>query len=499
MRITTTLLIGLLAATAGAATPPTPDSYWPPPATTRPSLKTDPPKGPFEPTWDSIKQNYKTPDWFKSAKFGIFIHWGLYSIPAYHNEWYSKHMYGAFAQWHTDHYGPPDIFGYKDFIPMFKAEKFDPNKWAEIFKSSGAKFVVPVAEHHDGFAMWDSDITPWCAGKLGPKRDLIGELATAVRNQGLIFGLSSHRMEHHTFMYPSPNVKSDQFDPRFKDFYGPPVPGNMNDGNASPEFQEDWLLRCEELVDKYHPQLVYFDNGVNTRAYDPIKLRFAAYYYNRANERHEQVSITTKEDAYLYGSIRDYEKVGARSPKTISPGYWLIDDPIGNTWGYTTDETFSSSATVLGKLIDTVSKGGALMLNVSPNGEGELVDPQPQRLAEIGQWLAVNGHAIYDTHPWTTYGEGPSMANQGNRRFAPGDYRFTVNAKTLNAIAMSWPGGHAQIKSLPDTIGTVKTVTLLESGDLKFTQDKTGLNIDLPNNRPAGPYYVLEITGLDPQ
>lgn len=174
-------------------------------------------------------------------------------------------MYTDDVEWHTQHYGPPDKFGYKDFIPLFKAENYDPAASTELFKEAGARYVVPVAEHHDGFTMWDSNLTRCCAGKMGPKRDLIGDLAQAVRDRGLIFGVSSHRMEHHTFMYPASGVKSDQFDPRYAEFYGPPVPGNMNDGNASPEFQEDWLARCQELIDKYEPQILYFDNGVNNR------------------------------------------------------------------------------------------------------------------------------------------------------------------------------------------------------------------------------------------
>jgi len=159
-------------------------------------------------------------------------------------------MYTSDVAWHTEHYGPPDQFGYKDFIPLFTVPRYDPSAWAALFKESGAHYVVPVAEHHDGFAMWDSDITPWCAGKMGPKRDLIGEL---VRAQNLIFGVSSHRMEHHTFMYPAQGVPNDQFDPKYASFYGPPVPGHMNDGNASAAFQEDWLARNQELIDKYRP------------------------------------------------------------------------------------------------------------------------------------------------------------------------------------------------------------------------------------------------------
>src|SRR3954454_3689209 len=185
---------------SGAA-PGSPDAYAKP--------KPDP-SGPFQPTWESIRDNYRLPTWFNQAKFGIFIHWGLYSIPARLNEWYIRHMYTSDVKWHTDHYGPPDKFGYKDFIPLFTVPKFHAEEWAQLFHDSGAKYVVPVAEHHDGFAMWDSDLTQWCAGKMGPKRDLIGELASAVRHQNLIFGLSSHRMEHHDSAYPAEGVPNDQ-------------------------------------------------------------------------------------------------------------------------------------------------------------------------------------------------------------------------------------------------------------------------------------------------
>src|ERR1017187_754480 len=192
--------------------------------------------GPFKPTWASLRDQHRTPAWFNPAN-GIFIHWCLYSIPARINEWYTKHMYTSDVAWHTQHYGPPDKFGYKDFIPLFTVPKYDPTAWAQLFKDAGANYVVPVAEHHDGFAMWNSDITPWCAGKMGPRRDLTGELAAAVRKRNMIFGLSTHRMEHHTFAYPKVGLANDQTDPRYAGFYGPPIPGDMNDGGASQVFQ----------------------------------------------------------------------------------------------------------------------------------------------------------------------------------------------------------------------------------------------------------------------
>jgi alpha-L-fucosidase len=473
-------------ASAGETTMPA--SYWPAPLTAEPELKAPPPVGPFQPTWDSIKANYRVPQWVKEARFGIFIHWGLYAVPAYHNEWYARHMYNDFVRYHTEHYGSPDVFGYKDFIPMFKPTKFNADEWAAIFKESGASFVIPCAEHHDGFAMWDSEITPWCAGKLGPKRDFIGELSVAVQKRGLVFGVSSHRMEHHAFEFPAKGVVSDVFDPRFKDFYGPPInnPKLWTGPGASPEFQEDWFRRVAELVDTYHPQMVWFDNGVNAREYDPIKLKFAAYYYNRAFERHEEVTIDTKGDAYLAGSITDFEKVGARSPKDIHPGYWTVDDPIGSTWGYTTDEKFAAAGSVLNKLVDTVSKGGIYLLNLSPNGEGEIVEPQPTTLRAIGHWLTINHDAIDGSHPWRQFSDGEKSP-----------IRFTVNESFLYAIHLGWPKANSvTIVSLkPDA--KVSGVEMLGiTRPLRFTQDDAGLHIDLPTEKPSELAPVFKIGGV---
>lgn len=168
------------------------------------------PPGPFAPTWDSIRANYSMPDWIRDAKFGIFMHWGIYAVPAHQSEWYEKHMYGnpEVTQWHTEKFGSPDKFGYKDFIPMFTAAKWDPDVWALLFKKAGAKFIIPTAEHHDGFALWDSAVNPWNAVKIGPHRDLIGDLSRAVRKQGLKFGVSNHGIEHFTFIQPTPGLKT---------------------------------------------------------------------------------------------------------------------------------------------------------------------------------------------------------------------------------------------------------------------------------------------------
>ena len=211
------------------------------------------PPGPFQPNWDSLRQHYVTPKWFTDAKFGIFLHWGLYSVPAYGGggaaEWYETHLYagGKATQWHIGKFGALDKFGYKDFIPLFTAEKFDPDAWATLFKKSGAKYILPSAQHHDNFSLWDSRVNPWNAMKMGPKRDLIGDLAKAVRAQGLKFGISNHGIEAFQFVKPNPAIaaelkenKADLYDPQWADFYHV---ADRSD-NACKKFLIDWAPQC---------------------------------------------------------------------------------------------------------------------------------------------------------------------------------------------------------------------------------------------------------------
>lgn len=475
--------------------------------------------GPFQPTWESLRDNYRVPAWFGQAKFGIFIHWGLYSIPAHINEWYIRHMYTSDVKWHTEHYGPPNSFGYKDFIPLFKVPRYDPAEWAELFRRSGARYVIPVAEHHDGFAMWNSDLTPWCAGKMGPKRDLIGELAEAVRRQNLIFGVSSHRMEHHDFAYPAPGVPNDQFDPRYAGFYGPPIAGEMNEGNASKAFQEDWLARVQELIDKYEPQMIYFDNGVNPREYDEVKLRAAAYYYNRARNWGKEASLATKDVAYLFGSVQDFEKQ-VRAPRWIYPAAgWQCDDSIGSTWGYTEGMTYRTAESVVKELIELVSEGGNLLLNISPMGDGSIPEAQQKTLIAVGDWLRVHGEGIYGSRPWVRMGEGPGVPVEapgdwkGGSTAAPGprierrraaaategDFRFTTANGALYAFGSRYPeSGEATIRSLATGKAKVERVALPGGEPLRFRQSGEGLVVGLPRREGGVMPYGLRIEGVWP-
>jgi alpha-L-fucosidase len=487
-----------------------PDAY----ATPKPDLE-----GPFQPTWESLRDNYTVPEWFNQAKFGIFIHWGLYSIPARINEWYERHMYTSDWQWHTEHYGRPDKFGYKDFIPLFQADKYYPDEWASLFRSAGAKYVVPVAEHHDGFAMWHSDITPWCAGRMGPKRDLTGELAAAVRKQNMIFGLSSHRMEHAYFAYPAPNVPNDEFDPRYAGFYGPPIDQTFNSANDSQAFQLDWLARVQELVDKYRPQLIYFDNGVNPRAYDPVKLRAAAYYYNRAREWGRQGTLATKDLAYLAGSVQDFEKA-QRMPTWIYPPAWQVDDAIGSTWGYTESPrpmSIRSADSIVAELFEIASQGGNLQLNVSPRGDGSIPEDQQKTLVAVGEWLRLNGEGIYGSRPWRVMGEGPGVPTQcpadwrggstddttnsikGRRppvQITEANFRFTTANNQLYAFGYKYPAEEAILQSLSIRFAKVERVTLLGSATqpLVFRQTPDALVVTMPrqpaSNGGSMPYTI---------
>jgi alpha-L-fucosidase len=446
------------------------------------------PEGPFQPTWESIAEHYRVPSWFAGARFGIFMHWGIYSAAAHHNEWYEKHMYASEARWHAEHFGPQEKFGYKDLIPRFTASKWDPEAWASLFKQTGAQIVMAMAQHHDNFALWDSEITPFNAKKMGPRRDLVGDLGAAVRKQGMKFALSNHGVENFTFVNPTPELRdrlkaarADLYDPEWAAFY------NVADRSdaAMTRFLTDWVDRNLELIDKYRPDLLWFDNGANLRLLDPLKLRIAAYYYNRARQWGREVSLSTKFNAYApsnddtrqIGSIVDFEKVGVRSPVGIRPGPWMVDDPIGsNSWGYIEDLRLVSAESIIGRLVDTASKGGLYMLNISPMADGTIPENQREVMRRIGAWLAVNGEAIFGARPWT--------------RFSEGAWHFTTNGKAVYAITSAWPEREAVVA----VGGKVTGVTLLgHPGALDFHQDSEALRIKMPATHTEAAAYVFKI------
>jgi alpha-L-fucosidase len=367
------------------------------------AAKTPTVPGPIQPTWDSIRDHYTVPQWFIDAKFGITMHWGLFSVAAYHNEWYEKYMYTTFSAWHTQAFGPPDQFGYKDFIPLFTAKDFNADDVAQLVKDSGAKYFAPTVEHHDGFSLWNSATNPFNAYAIGPHRDLVGEMAIATRKAGLRFGVASHNMEHYTFVNPTPGLRTDVDDPKYANFYW----HDHSDARLQ-EFLQDWVLKCMELIDQYQPDIFWFDNGLNSRNYDPLKLKVAAYYYNRALQWHKQVTLLTKDSAFLAGSVLEFEKLNPRGPTQILSGIWDAEEPIGSTWGYSAAnpaETFRNAGSVINELCTILSMNGNLLLNLSPTGTGAINDQQRTTLHEVGKWLAINGEAVYGTHNWIVDGE----------------------------------------------------------------------------------------------
>ena len=472
-------------------------------------------QGPFRPDWESL-QKYEVPEWYKDAKFGIFIHWGVYSVPAFGNEWYPRNMYVPGSpeyQHHIGTYGTQDKFGYKDLIPMFKAEHFDAAAWADLFKKAGAKYVVPVAEHHDGFAMYDSGLSDWTAAKMGPHRDVIGQLEKAVRADGLHFGVSSHRVEHNFFLGVGRAIPSDVNDPQYAALYGPahnwlsnkwgtPLDGDFT--YVSTAWANDWLARGAELVDKYHPDIVYFDWWIGQALIRPNLTRFAAFYYNSSLKYGDHVGVINYKDYAMqeHSAVLDVERGQLAE---LRPLYWQTDTSVSNkSWGYITDDTFKSPEFIVHQLIDIVSKNGNLLLNIGPKSDGTIPEQVQHVLLGVGAWLNVNGDAIYGTRPWRIYGEGPTKAAAGAfhdtdvTNYTAEDFRFTTKGGALYVIGLSWPGsGEAVVRSLASAVGgaRVKAVSLLGSdAKVQFDQQGDGLHVKLPGQAPSKYAYVLRVT-----
>ncbi len=479
----------------------------------------------FEPTWESLR-THSTPKWLQEAKFGIYTHWGVYAVPACgpNGTWYPYNMYREGTDQHNYHvrtYGSPSEFGYKDFIPMFKAEKFDPDEWAELFKSSGAQFAGPVGEHHDGFAMWNSALTDWNAAKMGPETDVVGRLEKSIRGQGMRFMIALHHAENWWF-FPHWKEEYDTSNPRYSGLYGPmhnqewakekPVGDERwvewwGQDKPTKEYLDTWLGKIREVIDHYQPDLLWFDFGIRGV---PEKYRrdFLAYYYNKEKEWDKDVAVTYKWHDLVPGTAIVDLELGRMGELTYND--WITDTSVDDqgAWSYVQDAGFKKVSTLVHNLVDNVSKNGYLLLNVGPKANGEIPDEAKRCLIGLGDWLRVNGEAVYGTIPWIKYGEGPTkMETSGNFseqqevEYTAKDIRFTTKGDVLYATCLGWPGEWVTIRTMKRLYDSeIRTVRMLGvDRDLKWSMTaQDGLVVEMPEEKPCDHAYVLKITRANP-
>ena len=473
----------------------------------------------YEGTIESLKK-YTCPKWFRDAKFGIYLHWGVYSV-AERGEWYSRWMYqqgSGHYKHHVETYGHPSKFGYKDFIPMWKAERFDPDKLVALFKRAGAKYFTPCAVHHDNFDLWDSKHHRWNAVNMGPKKDIIGMWREATIKQGLRFGVTTHVARAYSFMNvanqsdregPLAGVPYDGDNPAYDDFYFKKHDDTSSRGPVNPPqaWKEQWSKRMKDLIDNYHPDHFYFDGAIpfSGEDYGKTGMDVVAHLLNHSMKVHngrQEAVMCYKErpfnGIFVDGMLTlDYER--GKSPD-IRPQPWQTDDTIG-PWGYRKGAKYKTTNVVIDKLIDIVSKNGNLLLNVPIKADGTLDQETIRILEEIGHWFAINGEGIYGTRPWYRFGDGKVNEIPEMGRISPytkNDVRFATKGKTLYAFVLDWPGEGETVwmkHVSPNNIsaGVVKSVTMLGVGDINWKQDRVGLYLTMPDKKPYDFAYGFKI------
>lgn len=476
---------------------------------------------PYMPKWSSLKKHNAAPDWFRDVKFGIYFHWGVYSVPAFGfgSDWYASRMHVKGEPEYEHHiktYGHPSKFGYHDFVPMFKAEKFDAEEWADLFEQAGARFAGPVAEHHDGFAMWDSDLTPWNVKDMGPKRDITGEIAKAIRKRGMKLVTTFHHARNNqrqiekkgklvwTGFYPYiegwPTASED---PKLRMLYGN-IPRD--------QFLKLWKGKIMEVIDKYEPEIIWLESDLPMIP-DEHVTDLLAYYFNKADESGKEVMVTYKEQGLPPEiGVEDFE----RGRQNHIPEYvWLTDDtistPESRTWGYTSNMKIKSTRYLLHVLIDIVSKNGQLLLNISPKADGTIPNDQRKVLLGIGRWLGKYGEAIYGTRPFVVFGEGPTRLKTGGEyareqlQYKPEDIRFTTKGDIVYAIGLGWPGANHETllksfsaKRRQDSL-KIKSVRMLGSDEkIAWSLREDGLTVTSPLSPPdkMAIVYKIETNGI---
>ena len=461
--------------------------------------------------WSSVDQHPPAPTWFQDAKFGIYYHWGVFSVPAFDNEWYPRNMYiggSAANQHHIATYGDPSVWPYQNFIDgaRDKAGNFvqfapkltsaggnwDPVAWATLFKNAGARFAGPVAEHHDGYSMWASQANPWNSVAHGPKLDLVAQHAQAIRGQGLKFMASLHHAYHFNGYYDHVPAQSD---PNLKILFA-------QQGTTAEN--QLWYNKLVEVIDGYLPDLIWQDFDLSL-VQESDRLQFLAYYYNKAVAWNKDVVATYKDGLDNKGEVFDYERGG---PGGLLTPYWLTDDAISSSsWCYTVGLGYYTTQALLHSLIDRVSKGGNMLLNISPMADGTIPSQQQTILLGIGDWLGRFGESIYATRSWSSYGEGPTAMGGGSftgpKAGTPQDVRFTRSQDNtiLYATALGWQGGTMTVTSLNSNqfnISSLISAQLLGNSAGSYinlpkpTQDSSGLHFAMPSS--TAPYSALAYT-----
>ena len=479
----------------------------PPAGPTAGAVGATPEPGSFQPDWASLKA-HQDPAWFRDAKFGIYTHWGPITVGCEDapqgGEWYGREMYqtnSPIFAYHRQKFGDQHIFGYKEVIPLFTAPKFDPEKWADLFARAGAKFAGPVAVHHDNFAMWDSAVTPWNAMRMGPKRDITGELAKAYRARGLKFLPTFHhgfawRYYEPAFQFDAADGKNFQL---YSEPHGPKDP-------PSRRFQEQWLAMVMEVVRKYEPDMIWFDFELSQVITPEYQRRMFADYYNWAAAHGKESAVAHKfREIHAHTGILDFER--GREDRLV-PYPWLTDTALG-PWFNRKADSYRTTENLVHVLTDIVSKNGCLLLNVGPNADGSIPERAEKILLELGDWLKVNGESIYATRPWRLYGEGPTR-NGGGAGFSEGkdkpftaeDIRYTTRGDTLYAITLGWPEAEFTLQAVrADAAAAGARVTLLGYGEVPYhlnaeKQIVIRLPTLTPAQRPCQCAYAFKLAGF---
>lgn len=467
----------------------------------------------FRATDESLRR-YEFPEWFRDAKFGIWAHWGPQAVPG-EGDWYAKRMYEQGKRGykvHIEKYGHPSEFGYKDILPLWKAEKWNPKELMKLFKRVGARYFVSMGIHHDNFALWDSPTHRWNSVNIGPCRDVVGEWQRAAKKEGLKFGVSEHLAASFNWFQTAhqsdcagdkAGIPYDGNDPRYQDLYhDKSVHGDNGWYTSDPKRQRIWLQRITELIDLYHPDLLYSDGRL---PFGDIGREMLAYYYNQdfARNKSSQVVYTAKKEPNDGRFAMDFERGVA---KEISPYPWQTDTSIGDWFYRAENKGYSTSKEIIQMLIDVVSKNGNLLLNVVQTPAGDIEQDVLSILEEIASWMEINGSSIWETRPWRLYGEGPSMQIEmvpdlykaggvkDIRRYLEGDLRFTQKEGKLYVFSMEKVQGDLLVRSLGKdsiTYRSVKRITLLGSFKrINFDQQNEFLRIEQPVDVPAQPVLV---------